>query len=75
MPAPPMFTPISSSRQLAVNCDSSIAEGTLLMNWQDRALTSRVFLLRRAEKKERTPSMRDILPANIKKKTKVKSRG
>ena len=58
-----------------VNCESSIAEGTLLMHWQESALKSKVFFESSAEKKFLTASMRAMFPANIKKNTNVKSSG
>lgn len=51
-----------------------MAEGTLLMNWQESTEKSRVFLLIRAEKISCTRGMRAMLPEKIKKNTKVSNR-
>ena len=38
-----MFTPRRSACQLVVNLDKSIADGTLLITWQERAETINGF--------------------------------
>ena len=48
--------------------------GTLLMNWQERMLNSRVLFSRTLSKKFCTAGMRAILPEKIKKLTKVISK-
>ena len=69
----PIFTPTKSSRQFSVKRESRIAEGTLLIIWQERVEMRSVFFSIKPDKNRFTASMRDILPEKIKKQKKVKS--
>ena len=75
VPVPPMFTPSSSSRQLSVKWESKIAEGTLLMHWQDNAETIRGEVDKRLPRKLCTAGIRARLPEKIKNQTKVHRSG
>ena len=46
-----------------------MAEGTLLINWQETTLNSNVLFSRSAENSSLTASILDIFPAKIKKAT------
>ncbi|MDD4689200.1 MAG: hypothetical protein PHE51_05580 [Eubacteriales bacterium] len=52
-----------------------MADGTLLITWQDSTLKRRVLLLRKKKNKSLTGSILAILPEKIKKNTKVSSNG
>ena len=75
VPTPPILTPSSSSCQLSVNRDSRMAEGTLLMHWQERVDTTSTDLSSRAAMNCSTAGIRAMLPEKMKKHTKVNSRG
>ena len=74
VPTPPIFTPTSNAFQLEVNCESKIADGTLLITWQDKAEKSNTFLFNNAENIRDTAGILAIFPAKIKKATNVKSK-
>ena len=75
VPVPPMLTPTRSSGQFSVKRESRIAEGTLLITWQERVETRSVFFSISRDTKRFTASMRDILPEKMKKQKNVKSSG
>ena len=52
-----------------------MAEGILLINWQDKMENSSVLFSSKSEKKSRTHWIRAILPAKTKKNIKVSSNG
>ena len=74
VPAEPIFTPKSNAAWLPVNFDNRIADGTLLMNWQERTDTMRVSFSSKEEIMVLTESSLERLPAKMKKKKKVPSR-
>ena len=51
-----------------------MAEGTLLMHWQEKMETSNVFFSSKVAKKVCTAGTRERLPAKRKKNAKVRSR-
>ena len=74
VPTPPILTPTSSACQLLVNLDKSIADGTLLITWQERTGTSKGFTFISDDSADDINGMRAVLPANMKNITKVKSK-
>lgn len=72
VPTPPIFTPTSKAFQLLVNCDNKIAEGTLLMIWQESTDTSNGFLRIKPLNSVCTAGMRAIFPEKMKNIKKVK---
>jgi hypothetical protein len=75
VPTPPIFTPTKRGLQFVVNSESKIADGTLLMIWQERTLVKSAFFSSRKEKKLLTASILDTLPAKRKKAVNVRRRG
>ena len=75
VPTPPIFTPMSKGAKSVVNYESKIADGTLLITWQERVETSNGLFSISEPNKVCTALILAIFPAKIKKATKVKSKG
>ena len=73
VPTPPIFTPTRSGAKSLVNCESKIADGTLLITWQERVATSSGLFCMSDANNRSTAEILAILPAKIKNATKVKS--
>ena len=67
VPTPPMFTPIKSKGYDVVKLESNIADGTLLMNWHDKADTKSTFLFNSVPSVSWNRLILDTLPEKMKK--------
>ena len=74
VPQPPIFTPSKSAGYSSVNCESRIADGTLLITWQDALETSKAFFSIKYPKASCTAGIRAIFPEKMKNATKVNSK-
>lgn len=74
VPTPPILTPTRRAFQLLVNCESKIAEGTLLIIWQEKTDTNKGLFCIKLLNRFCTADIRAIFPEKMKNIKKVKSK-
>ena len=74
VPTPPTLTPRSRGCHSVVNCESKIADGTLLITWQERVETTSAFFSIKYPNAFWITEILDIFPEKMKNATKVKSK-